>query len=224
MKETKRKAFNFLRSYFDVLNQLEKDSDKLEFLESIINKQFLNEDPKDLGFTSMLCYESQRHSIESSVKGWIRVAKTDMQGNPLTNPPTVITSLPTTNPKEVEEEEQVEEKEETIPPPTTVDAFDWDNLRLLINRTFGRQFKVINKEVKAKYNSRLKNGYTKEDVKNAILNCHKDPFHKDKNYKHCTPEYFSRSNTLDLHSAVTNTPTGMIQTVNSVEDVKDLYQ
>lgn len=69
-RETKRKAFNFLRSYFDVLNELEKDEDRLEFLLAIINKQFLNEDPVELGFVSNLCYESQRHQIETSVKGY----------------------------------------------------------------------------------------------------------------------------------------------------------
>ena len=103
-KDTKRKAFNFLRSYFDVLNELKDDSDKLDFLLSIINKQFLDEDPKGLGFVAKLCYESQRHSIESSVKGWVRVAKTDLKGNPLTNPPT----NPLTNPQEVEEEVEEE--------------------------------------------------------------------------------------------------------------------
>ena len=70
MKETKRKAFNFLRSYFDVLNELKEDADKLDFLMAIINKQFLNEDPKDLGFIGKLCYESQRHQIEKKCK-WL---------------------------------------------------------------------------------------------------------------------------------------------------------
>ena len=84
LKETKRKAFNFLRSYYDVYNQLENDSDKLSFLDSILNKQFLNEDPVNLEFIPKLCYESQRHAIESSVKGWLRVSN----NNPLTNPPT----------------------------------------------------------------------------------------------------------------------------------------
>ena len=37
-KPTKRKAFNFLRSYFDVVNELENDTDKLNFLMAIINK------------------------------------------------------------------------------------------------------------------------------------------------------------------------------------------
>ena len=105
-KPTKRKAFNFLRSYFDVLNELDNDKDKLNFLMSIINKQFLDQDPKELNFIVNLCYESQRHAIESSVKGWKRVNNIDPTTNPMTNPPT----NPTTNPQE--EEEEVEEEEE----------------------------------------------------------------------------------------------------------------
>lgn len=106
IKPTKRKAFNFLRSYFDVLNELEKDKDKLDFLLSIINKQFLDEDPKQLNFIVNLCYESQRHQIESSVKGWKRASNE-----------TLVTTLPTTPPTPKgldpkEEEEKGEEEEE----------------------------------------------------------------------------------------------------------------
>jgi predicted GIY-YIG superfamily endonuclease len=115
MKPTKRKAFNFLRSYFDVFNELKDDKDKLDFLTSIINKQFLNEDPKDLSFIVKLCYESQRHSIESSVKGWIRVNKTDILGNILTDPTTdpMIDPMidPTTDPMIDPKEEKEKEKE-----------------------------------------------------------------------------------------------------------------
>jgi hypothetical protein len=110
VKKTKRKAFSFLRSYFDVINELEKDEDKLDFLMAILNKQFLNEDPDNLNFVPKLCYESQRHAIESSVKGWLRVTKTDLQGNPMTNPPTPLPTNPQTNPKEEEEEEKDKEE------------------------------------------------------------------------------------------------------------------
>ena len=116
MKPTKRKAFNFLRSYFDVFNELKDDKDKLDFLTSIINKQFLNEDPKELSFIAKLCYESQRHSIESSVKGWIRVNKTDILGNILTDPTIDPTTDPMIDhmidPKEEKEKDKVEVKEE----------------------------------------------------------------------------------------------------------------
>ncbi len=112
-KPTKRKAFNFLRSYFDVVNELQDDTDKLNFLMSIINKQFLDEEPKGLSFLVNLCYSSQKHSIEASVKGWKRVSNTDMVGNPTTNPPTNPPSNPPTNPQEeeVEVKEEVKEKE-----------------------------------------------------------------------------------------------------------------
>ena len=102
-KLTKRKGFNFLRSYFDVLNELQNDSDRVNFLMSIINKQFLGESPKDLNFIVNLCYESQRHQIESSVKGWERAAN-DTLG-------TALGTTPPTDPKELEEKGEEKEKE-----------------------------------------------------------------------------------------------------------------
>jgi hypothetical protein len=107
-KLTKRKAFNFLRSYFDVLNEIPDKQDKLDYLLSIINKQFLDEDPKDLNFLANLCYESQRHAIESSVKGWER-AQNDTLG---TTPPTPLPTTSVTDPKEEEEKEEVQGKEQ----------------------------------------------------------------------------------------------------------------
>ena len=98
IKKTKRKAFNFLRSYFDVFNELQNDKDRLSFLTSIINKQFLDEDPKGLNFISNLCYESQRHQIESSVNGWKRTNKDTPMTDPPTTPPTNPPKYPRLNP------------------------------------------------------------------------------------------------------------------------------
>ena len=72
-KDTKRKAFNFLRSCFDVYNDIPKPlemSDGEKFLVAILNKQFLNEDPQDMGLIPNLAYNGQRYQIEKSVKGW----------------------------------------------------------------------------------------------------------------------------------------------------------
>jgi hypothetical protein len=114
-KLTKRKGFNFLRSYFDVLNELKNDSDKLNFLMAIINKQFLDENPKDLEFLVNLCYESQRHQIEKSVKGWKQASNTDLLGNPLSDPKGNPPSNPPSNPLrpkgEVQEQVQVQVQE-----------------------------------------------------------------------------------------------------------------
>jgi len=124
-KLTKRKAFNFLRSYFDVLNEIETDSDKLNYLLAVINKQFLDEDPKDLPFIANLCYESQRHSIETSIKGYKDKTKTDLQGNKLNpiEPPKQHplqggrqggTVDPSQQEKEKEKEKEKEESKEAV--------------------------------------------------------------------------------------------------------------
>ena len=76
-----------------------------------------------------------------------------------------------------------------------------DFLKLLncINVTFSKKFKVINEAARKKFNARLKDGYSKDDILNAITNSAKDQFHQESNFKWCTPEYFSRSTTLDKY-------------------------
>lgn len=83
MKPTKRYEFKFQRSYFDVMNKLKDPNDRLQFLEAIINKSFLDEDPDDISLIADLAYESQRHFIEKSVKGYKDRMKTDLLGNPI---------------------------------------------------------------------------------------------------------------------------------------------
>jgi len=69
MKLTKRKGFNFFRSYFDVYNEL-NDDDKVGFIDALLNKQFLGIDPTDLKGMARFAYISQTNSIDSQVKGF----------------------------------------------------------------------------------------------------------------------------------------------------------
>jgi hypothetical protein len=98
-----------------------------------------------------------------------------------------------------------ETKEQTIAP-TKVDAvelIDFEKLLSFINFSFGRKFQVINNKVRASYNARIKEGYTKDQITDAINNCKEIAYHKEKNYQYCTPEFFSRSEILDKYSNVT---------------------
>ena len=63
-----RQAFNFYRSYYDVIVEL-PDGDKLPFIMAILNKQFLDVEPQLTGITALL-YKSQKHSIEKQVNGY----------------------------------------------------------------------------------------------------------------------------------------------------------
>ena len=110
-KPTKRKGFSFLRSYFDALNEIPDEKDKLDFLLSIINKQFLDQDPKDLNLIAKLSYQGQRHAIEKSVKGYKDKTKMDLLGNPIKDPKQGCEQGGYKDPKQQEKEKEKEKEE-----------------------------------------------------------------------------------------------------------------
>jgi hypothetical protein len=69
-KQTKRKGFNFFRSYYDVYNELEKDSDKIAFIEALLDRQFLGLEPTELKGMARFAWISQVNSIDGQVKGF----------------------------------------------------------------------------------------------------------------------------------------------------------
>jgi uncharacterized phage protein (TIGR02220 family) len=191
MSKSKRKAFNFFLSYYEIGKEL-NDKDRLQFYDAILKKQFENIDT-ELSGMAKFAYISQSHSIYSQTKGYF-----DKTKDPMFDPTVGGTQggmvAPTVQEKE-KEKEQVQH--------VKADIIDFDALILFINKTFGRSFKKVSPTVKAKYNARLKDGYTKEDFKTAITNCSKNKFHIDNNFQYCTPEYFSRSEVIDKYSNVT---------------------
>ena len=196
-KPTKRKAFNFLRSYYDVLNELGNDKDKLNFLLAILNKQFTDEDPNGLNFIVNICYESQRHSIEQSVRGYKQKMKTDLLGNPIDGG--IIEPIEGgsqggtqggSQAPSVQEKEKEKEKEEE-------QQIDSSKLLSLFNSILGKQARVIPTKAKTQLKQRLKEGYTKEDIIKAITNASKDPHHIESNYKYITLEFITRSDKLE---------------------------
>ena len=76
VKLTKRKGFNFFRSYYDVYNELETDSDKVAFIDALLDRQFLGIKPTNLKGMSKFAYISQTNSIDSQVKGYEDKTKT----------------------------------------------------------------------------------------------------------------------------------------------------
>ena len=69
MKQSRRKAFNFFKSYFDVYNEL-NDKEKVQFMDALLNKQFFGEEPQSLTGMANFAYLSQKHNIDSQVKGF----------------------------------------------------------------------------------------------------------------------------------------------------------
>jgi len=68
---------------------------------------------------------------------------------------------------------------------------DFKKLLEYFNKTTNKNFKTISDKVKKSFNARIKEGYTKNDIMKAILNCSKDKYHIE-NPKYLTPEFISR--------------------------------
>jgi len=77
---------------------------------------------------------------------------------------------------------------------------NFDDLLNFFNQTFHKQSRLINDKIKRKYNARLKEGYTKDDIAKAMRSCSVDKFHKESYFKYCTLEFFSRSETIDKYA------------------------
>ena len=71
-----RKAFNFYKSYYDVAKEL-NDKDRLLFFDALMKKQFENIESNLNGLVKF-AYLSQKHSIDSQVKGYFDKTKDPM--------------------------------------------------------------------------------------------------------------------------------------------------
>jgi hypothetical protein len=109
IKETKRKGFNFYRSYYDVFNEL-SDKDKLMFTKALLDKQFLNIEPTNLTGMVKFAWISQYNSIDQQVKGYKSKTKDPMQGGWVGGATRV--DLPPTLQEEEKEKEKGEGKEQ----------------------------------------------------------------------------------------------------------------
>ena len=80
---------------------------------------------------------------------------------------------------------------------TIEQEIDSSKLLSLFNSILGKQTRVVNAKTKSQIKQRLKEGYTKDDIVNAIRNASKDPFHMDSSYKYLTLEFLTKPDKLD---------------------------
>ena len=204
IKFKERKAFNFYRSYYETSLLLD-GKDKAEFLECIINYQFTGILIEPKRKNSLLAFRGQIHSINKQIIGFDKGKDTYPNGYPTEGKDK---GKGKGSHKEVQEEEQVqdevEEKEEIIDVSAKAEKIDFEKLKDFINQKTGRDFKLVNKQVQGKYLARLKEGYSKQDILDAVSNAVNSDYHKGENFKYLTPEFFSRSETLDKYSNTNN--------------------
>lgn len=106
-----RKAFNFFRSYYDVAMEL-NDKDRLAFYDALLNKQFNNCEPT-LNGMAKFAYLSQKHSIDTQIKGYFDKTKNQLF-NPSHDPCQGGNIGGTVDPSVQEKEEEKEEEKNNI--------------------------------------------------------------------------------------------------------------
>jgi hypothetical protein len=199
-----RKAFNFYRSYWEIANEL-NEKDRLAFYDALFTRQFTGIEIELTGLAKF-AYVSQKHSIDAQIKGY--EDKTKQKINIPIEAPTEGGSVGGVIAPSVQEKEKEKEKE----------YIDYQALLEFINLCFGRNFKVMNDSIKLKYKTLLKQGYDKKQITNAIINCKENTYHKETKYQYCTPEFFSRSLTIDKYSNVSTIENSKVYSPNIIHE------
>lgn len=78
-------------------------------------------------------------------------------------------------------------------------SVNWDALLSQFNLITGKKIRVIDDKTKRQVNARLKEGYSKQDIVNAITNCFNDDYHKE-NPHYLTLEFITRSDKMQKYS------------------------
>jgi hypothetical protein len=81
---------------------------------------------------------------------------------------------------------------------------DFDKLLESYNTLTGKSTRKVTDKAKRQIKARYKDGYTKTDIWNAMLNCSKDKFHKENNYKYFTLEFITREDKLNNFLSLTD--------------------
>lgn len=83
--------------------------------------------------------------------------------------------------------------ENSIPKKVDDKKLDFEQLKNYYNLVFSKSMRVVCEKTKRQFNKRIKEGYTKADIKKAIDNASNDKFHEPNDFKHLTLEFISRS-------------------------------
>jgi hypothetical protein len=173
IKLTKRKGFNFFRSYYDVYNELETNEDKVAFIDALLDRQFLGVKPTNLKGMAKFAYISQTNSIDSQVKGY--EDKTGVVLDPTQGGCDGGAYTPT---QQVEEKVEVKEKVE-VENKTALPSFSFYHSLI----KYGGKKELVSDWIKVRKNKRLTN--TETAFKKFITQVEKSGYSIDEVLEKC---------------------------------------
>jgi len=145
---------------------------------------FLNEQLSEFENTS-------EQNSKNALLGWEkrRLSKTSSENN-------ATASIPQCENNAIREEEIREEKK------INTSLVDWEKLVIKFNEITGKKTRIVNDKTRKQILARLKEGYSKLDLQEAIENCFKDKYHIETNHDYLTLEFISRSDKMEKYSSI----------------------
>ena len=185
---TDEQSGKLFRAIRDFNNGIEPELDfglKMAFL------PFQNQFKRDLEK-----YNSQCEINRANGRNGGRPKKTELT-EPVIQKPIQTESKQKNHDNDNDNENDNENENETIQIPMEfVGLLDW------FNQCFQKKSRVFPKSIQTKYKKLLRDGFTIDDVKNAMKNAKNDQFHIESKFKHCSLEFFSRAEKIDKFANV----------------------
>jgi len=174
-------------------------------IKELINLQIikLNDINVNISFLDEQLFEREVKSQKSSIAGRIsaekkKLAKIKQEVNENSTDVEIMFNETSTESQPLREEKRREEKRNI----NSNLKIDWEKLLFQFNSITGKESKVVNSKTKNAIIARLKEGYEKQDLVNAIQNCFNDPYHKETNHKYLTLEFISRADKMEKYSTI----------------------
>lgn len=198
MKKTKRKGFNFYRSYFDVYMELDAEQ-KIQFIDALLMRQFCGVEPELDGIVKF-AYMSQKHSIDKQIKGFedaTGIKLTPPKADPPKGSPMHPQGNPNGNPPSEVQEKEKEKGYISKPKTAKTVSVDWGSILENWNKHGLIQHRKVCHKAKTQIKKLIRDGYTWDDIDKAIANAKRDDHHIKSNFKYLTLEFITRSDKLE---------------------------
>jgi uncharacterized phage protein (TIGR02220 family) len=199
--------------YADIINVLEKmPDDKAGLLFKHILRYVNDQDPILDDLVVELVFEPIKQSLKRDLEKYERIVERNRSngtkgGRPTEIKDNVVKPKETqsvilgvkNNPKKADSDSDIDNDIDNNKINLSV---NWDLFLSKFNSITGKKAKVVNEKCKRQLRARLSEGYTKQDIIQAIINCSKDKYHIETGYKYLTLEFITRADKMEMFTTL----------------------
>jgi ATP-dependent protease HslVU (ClpYQ) ATPase subunit len=187
--------------YADIIHTVNKlPNEKAGELFKLILDYVNDNDPETEDLILQIAFEPIKQNLKRDLQKWKNISDRNRENGKKGGRPkkTKITQSDNLEPKKADN--------------VNVNDNDNDNVKIIdsqeleiffntiqgnFNNLFQKRTRVFPMKIKKRYLNLIKDGFTLDDITNAMKNAAADDYHKGTNFKYCTLEFFSRCDKID---------------------------